>query len=140
MQQFQVPQFINIEDRIIGPLTLKQFLYLLGAAGVGIVGWSFLYFPLFVIFAVPPAGLFVALAFLKINERPLPTVIFNAIGYYLKPRLYIWRNVPQKKEPPKMPADIKDESLLAGVPKLSESRLNDIAWSLDIKENIERGQ
>lgn len=137
MQQFQVPQFIDIEDRIIGPLTLKQFLYLLGAAGVVIIGWAFLYFTLFVIFAVPAAGLFVALAFLKINKRPLPTVIFNAIGYYLKPRLYIWRQTPQKRETIKAPADRKDESLLAGAPKLSENKLNDIAWSLDIKERTE---
>ena len=140
MQQFQVPQFIAIEDRIIGPVTLKQFLYLLGAAGIAILGWAFLYFARFVIFAVPAAGLFVALAFLKINERPLPTVIFNAIGYYLKPRLYIWRKIPQKRETIRTPADRKNESLLAGAPKLSESKLNDIAWSLDIKENVERGQ
>ena len=140
MQQFQVPQFIDIEDRIIGPLTLKQFLYLLGAAGVGILGWTFLYFALFVIFALPVAGLFAALAFLKINERPLPTVIFNAIGYYLKPRLYIWRQTPQKREKIQAPENKKDGALLAGAPKLSESKLNDIAWSLDIKESVERGQ
>ncbi len=135
MQQFQVPQFINIEDRIIGPLTLKQFLYLLGAAAVALVGWSFLHFILFIIVVIPFSGLFVAMAFVKINEQPLPAVFFAAINYYLRPRLYLWRKV-QEKERAAVVQIRKEERPLAGIPKLSASKLNDLAWSLDIKERI----
>ena len=67
MQQFQVPQFITVEDRIIGPLTLKQFFYLLGAAAIALIGWALLHFILFAFVAVPLATLFAAMAFLKIN-------------------------------------------------------------------------
>ena len=135
MQQFQVPQFINIEDRIIGPLTLKQFLYLLGAAAIGIVGWSFLHFILFVLIPLPFAGLFIAMAFVKISGRPLPEIFFAAVNYYLRPRLYLWRKIPEKKKIAAVPA-AKEDLLLAGVPKFSSSKLNDLAWSLDIKERL----
>ena len=137
VQQYQVPQFIDIEDRIIGPLTLKQFMYLLGAAAVALVGWFFLYIPLFILFAVPIIAVFTAMAFVKINGRPLPTILMNAINYYLKPRLYLWRQAKEKRQTgaqaqaPKTPA-------LPGITKISESKLADLAWSLDIKEKIER--
>ncbi|MBI4132160.1 MAG: PrgI family protein [Candidatus Sungbacteria bacterium] len=136
MQQYQVPQFITIEDRIIGPLTLKQFLYLLGAAAIGFIGWSLLHFILFILITLPVAGLFVAMAFLKINDRPLPAILAAAIGYYLKPRLYLWRKTPPPLIPKKAPTPAPP-SPLAGIPKLSESKLDDLAWSLDIKERLE---
>lgn len=137
MQQFQVPQFINIEDRIVGPFTLKQFFYLLGAAGVVIVGWIYLYIPLFILIAVPIAALFIALAFATVNGRPFPAVFAGAINYYLKPRLYLWRQTQEKQSTKNIPWVKKDGSLLGAVPKLSESKLNDLAWSLDIKERVE---
>lgn len=136
MQQFQVPQFITIEDRIIGPLTLKQFLYLLGAAAIGLIGWSLLHFALFLLVALPIAGLFVAMAFVKINERPLPTILFSAINYYLRPRLYLWRQVPEKKNATITAAAKQEEVPGGAIPSLSESKLNDLAWSLDIKERL----
>lgn len=136
MQQFQVPQFITIEDRIIGPLTLRQFLYLLGAVGVAVIGWTFLYVVLFVIFALPLIGLFVAMAFFKVNERPLPTIIFAALNYYLRPRLYLWHRPEPHPSTVPSGAPTPPASPLAALPKLSESKLADLAWSLDIKERL----
>lgn len=136
MQQFQVPQFITIEDRIIGPLTLKQFFYLLGATGVGLLGWRFLYFPLFLILALPIAIFFVAMALAKVDERPFPTVFLNAVNYFAKPRLYLWRHVAEKKKTGQAPPPA--ESPLTYVSKLSENKLSDLAWSLDIKERLGR--
>ncbi len=137
MQQFQVPQFITVEDRIIGPLTLKQFLYLLGASSVGLVGWFWLNIFLFIFFALPIAGLFGAMAFAKINGQPLPTVITNAVNYFLQPRLYLWKSAP----PPK-PGQAASPPPPAAAPPprttLTESKLADLAWSLDIKERISR--
>ncbi|MDP3727660.1 MAG: PrgI family protein [bacterium] len=138
MQQFQVPQFITVEDRIIGPLTLKQFLYLLGGAGVAVLGWSFLHIVLFVLVALPLIGLFVAMAFVKISERPLPVIFLAAINYYLRPRLYLWHQSHEKKNA--VAAKKEEVSLLAAIPKLSGSKLNDLAWSLDIKERTAERQ
>lgn len=136
MQQYQVPQFIAVEDRIIGPLTLKQFLYLLGAAAVLVIGWSFFHVAIFAVTALPLAGFLATLAFVKVGGRPLPAVFFAAIVYYVKPRLYLWRKTreqPRAKPEPAKPAP----SLLADVQPLSASKLEDLAWSLDIKERIE---
>jgi len=140
MKQYQVPQFINVEDRIIGPLTLKQFLYLLGAAGIAIIGITMFHIFLFIAVALPLAAFFLALAFVKVSSQPLPTIVSNALSYYTHPRLYLWRHVEQKEgsghaaatlapTPPSGPAP-------EGAP--SESKLADLAWSLDIKERVER--
>lgn len=143
MQQFQVPQFINVEDRIIGPLTIKQFLYSLGAAGVGLVGWRFLFLPLFILLALPIVLLLLAMAFGKIDERPFPVVFVNAINYIFKPRLYIWKKTRAEKKtfsaglPPGSP-EAAEENPVLGLGKLSESKLSDLAWSLDIKERVGR--
>ena len=68
--QYQVPQFIDIEDRIIGPLTLKQFIYLAFAAAVLFVFWFLFKFYIWIIVALPITILAMAFAFLKINDRP----------------------------------------------------------------------
>lgn len=140
MQQYQVPQFITIEDRIIGPLTLKQFFYLLGGAGIALLIWFlFKNTIVFIIIAVPLAGLFVGLAFAKINERPLPVILLGAVSFYLKPRLYLWKKVPEKPTPAPSPASPEPPHQPLNLPALSESKLSDLAWSLDIKERtIER--
>ena len=154
MQQFQVPQFITVEDRIIGPLTLKQFMYLLGGAAVLLLGWFFLHVILFVLVALPLGALFTSMAFVTINGRPFPTVFANGINYYLKPHLYLWQKSKESKDKrienrgqrvENRERGTRDLGLvtrtnapIAGIPKLSESKLSDLAWSLDIKEKIDR--
>lgn len=89
--QFQVPQFIETEDKIVGPLTLKQFLYVAAAAVVAFLLFFILELWLWIIFAAI-FGLIASLfAFVKINGRPLEKIFFNAFEYYWKPRLYLWR-------------------------------------------------
>ena len=39
--QFQVPQFIDVENKIIGPLSLRQFLYL---AGAGLISFMLFFY------------------------------------------------------------------------------------------------
>lgn len=135
MQQFQVPQFINIEDKIIGPFTLKQFLYLLGAAAIAVLGWRFLFLPLFLLIALPVTIFLVVMALGKIDERPFPVVFINALNYFLKPRLYIWKRVYDKKKSVEAPLPPTGEkSPLGELGKLTASKLSDLAWSLDIKD------
>src|SRR3989344_4332550 len=133
MQQYQVPQFIMIEDKIIGPLTLKQFFYLLGGGGALIIAYAFLNFIFFVIVGIPIGALTAAMAFLKIQERPFPQLIVSVINFYTKPRLYVWKNLP--------PAKKKRESAqvpVTAIPRMSESKLSELAWSLDIHEKVKR--
>ncbi len=132
--RYQVPQFIEVEDRIFGPLTLKQFIYLAGGVGLSFTLWRFL--PLFFafIFIAPIAALSMGLAFYKVNNRPLLTTIEYAINYLFGIKLYLWKT--KREIPKKANMKTKKENELIFVPKLSESKLKDLAWSLDIKENI----
>jgi len=91
MAQFQIPQFIDKKAKIIGPLTLSQFLYIAGAGGLSVLAFYTLP-PLFsfliLIFA---GGLGISLAFIKINGQPLPKVILHAITFWQKPKKYVWK-------------------------------------------------
>ncbi len=136
MQQFQVPQFINIEDRIIGPLTLKQFLYLAGGGAIVLLAWFILNPFFFVIVSVPAAIFSGSLAFVKINGRPFPETMLNGINFYLRPRLYIWKRSPAKKVD--APKTGEPTSSQLKTPTLSGSKLSDLSWSLDIKEKLNR--
>lgn len=89
--QFNIPQFIDIEDKIIGPLTLKQCLYLLAGGAIIFFSWYLFEFWLFIIIALPVAVLSLALAFLKINGRPFGQILAAFIGFSTKPKLYIWK-------------------------------------------------
>ncbi len=89
--QFKVPQFIDIEDKIVGPLTLKQFLYLLAGVGFLAVLWFYLKLTLFIIIAIPVAILVLGLAFYKVNGRPLVYLLGSLTKYLTKPKLYLWR-------------------------------------------------
>jgi hypothetical protein len=97
--QFQVPQFIETEDKIVGPLTLKQFVYV--AIGAGISFFLFFYFNLwlwaFSVVLINTAT--ISLAFIKINGIPLPKIATAAIGYFWKPKFYLWKktNIPAPK-------------------------------------------
>ena len=92
--QFQVPQFIETEDKIVGPLTLKQFLYAAGSGGFCFMLFFQLQFWLWVILTAIIGGITIAFIFVKVNGRPLPAVVFAALAYYWHPRLYLWKSAP----------------------------------------------
>lgn len=132
--QYQVPQFIEVEDKIFGPLTFKQFVYLVGSAGFAF--FIFKTFPLFlaVLIIIPIGGLGLALAFYKINNKPFIFVLEAAFRYVLGAKLYIWKKEVRQKNEKRVLEELPGHQVR--IPKLSNSRLDDISWSLDINENI----
>ncbi len=106
MAQFQVPQFIETEPKIVGPLTIKQFAY------IGIAGLLsfFLFFTLrleiWVVLTIIMGLIACAFAFLKFNGRPFEVLFVNAALYIWKPKLYLWQRkdaVASIPQAPKMP-------------------------------------
>lgn len=130
--RFQVPQFIEVEDKIFGPLTIKQFIYLAGGVGIGFALYSTL--PLFfaILIGVPILALSGALAFYKVNDRPFIQVLESAVYFALSNKLYIW----EKRAKKAAEKEVSSAAPTSYVPKISDSKLKDLAWSLDIKENI----
>jgi hypothetical protein len=134
--RYQVPQFIEVEDKIFGPLTLKQFLYLAGGGGLCLIFYSFLPMYIFIVLSLPVIGFCLALAFYKVNDRPLIVVIEHAFGYWLGSKLYLWKQrTPQANAG--TPTTTKAPALSA-IPALSRNKLSDLAWSLNIKDRIEQ--
>lgn len=135
--QFQVPQFIEVEDKIFGPLTFKQFVYVAGGAGACYLLWRVL--PLFI--AAPlialVGGLAAGLAFLQFNGRPFIQGLEHGFFFLLRRKLYLWSNA--KKVSAKTPQALSANPQGLYVPKLSESKLHELAWSLDIQERIAAG-
>lgn len=104
--QFVVPQFIEKEAKIAGPLTFKQFI-VIGTAGALCI---FLFFVvplwLFIIIAVVLLGGSAALSFIKINKVSLPVFIKNFFVFLFKPRVYLWK---KKSSPPRFLKEKKEE-------------------------------
>jgi hypothetical protein len=134
--RYQVPQFIEVEDKIFGPLTVKQFLYLGGGAGLTFIVIKIL--PLFIgiPLAVPVAGFFLALAFYKPNNKPFIDMVESAFNYAVGSKLYIWKKNETKTRTENKPVEEKDaDANNLFVPKLSDSKLRELTWSLDVKQN-----
>ena len=137
--QFQVPQFVEVEDKIFGPLTAVQFAYLAGGLGFAFAMWLLLPLWLAIILGGPVAFFGLALAFYKYNDRPLIHALEAGFEYFLRSKLYIW----QKKQPKTISAEDIDVSGTSDredpakyVPAATSNRIKDLAWSLDIKESI----
>src|ERR1700741_4699631 len=89
--RFEVPQFIEVEDKIIGPFTWKQFIYLAGGGGAVLVLFFMLPFFLFAIFGIPIAALAGFLAFHQVNNRPFADFLESVVTYVSGRKLYLWR-------------------------------------------------
>lgn len=98
MAQFQVPQFIETEDKIVGPLTLKQFLYLAGAGFTSFMLFFVLQLWLWFIVTMFLAAIAASFAFIKVNGRPFAAFLNSVLKYAWYPRLYIWQSSPKLKE------------------------------------------
>ncbi|MFH1534157.1 MAG: PrgI family protein [Nitrospirota bacterium] len=125
--QYKVPQDVQREDTIIGPITLKQLAILGGGGAVAYVIYVSLVKTYFWQIWLPPvvivAGITLAFAFLKIHSLPFHKFLMNFIEYHILPRQRIWiqgtatpfvssfdQTKEVKKEKPKV-AEIKQKSL-----------------------------
>ncbi|MBU3925592.1 PrgI family protein [Patescibacteria group bacterium] len=135
--RFQVPQFIEVESKIFGPLTLKQFIFLAGGAGIVFIIYA-LTNSLFLaaLLSSPFAAISLALAFYKMNNQPFIKTMENAFNYFVSSKIYVWKKMPEQKTVLKSAEKKQETSQEIYVPKLTESKLKDLSWSLNIKEKI----
>ncbi len=143
--EYQVPQFIEVEDKIIGPLTLKQFIYVAGAGGLCVVFFVYLSFVFAFLLSAPVVGLAAALAFYKINGKPFIEVLEAGFNYYTGAKLFLWKHrIPSEKELGSAASAAAAAAEAArparGTPKLTRGKLSELAWSLDIQRSRDEGQ
>ena len=97
MAQYKVPQDVEADDKLIGPFSFRQFVYLLIAAGlVALAVGLFQLFPILAILPILPALLFVVLALPLKKDQPMETYLAAIVSYYLKPRTKVW--MPGQRE------------------------------------------
>lgn len=97
MAQYKVPQDVEADDKLLGPFSFRQFVYLLIAAGLlALAVGLFQLFPILAIIPLPPVVLLVALALPLKKDQPMETYLAAMVSYYLKPRTRMW--VPGQRE------------------------------------------
>lgn len=91
MATFQVPQFIEEKSKIVGVLTLAQFGYLAVGGALVFIGFYLFSFFLWVMTSVIVVGIAVAVAFVKVNGMPLPSVLAAGFAFLWRPHQYTWQ-------------------------------------------------
>jgi hypothetical protein len=132
MQQFTVPQFIDVESKVIGPITARQFLIFIAAAilgGVAYLAFDFELFAVVGVLLIIVAGVF---AFLKINGRPFHYFVLNLIQTLKKPGLRVWNHKLGKD----LEAEIVNIEYKEKIPRkelYDKSRLAELSLVVDTK-------
>ena len=135
---YQVPQFIEIEDKIFGPLTLKQFIYLAGGGGVCLICFTLLPTFLAIFLALPFVVLSLTLAFYTVNGRPFIVTLEHGFKFLTSSKLYLWRqHVSTAPEAPTPTNTTQSSASTVTLPQITQSRLHDLAWSLNIKDSLQ---
>ncbi len=121
MARFSVPQFIEEKPRIIGPLTLPQFLYVAAGAGVAVLAFYFVSnIALKFIIITLSVGISGAFAFVNLNGQALPRLILSAATFWQKPGRYVW-----KRELPTQTIDVS-----------SLQKINELRRGMSLQERI----
>ena len=91
MAQYKVPQDVEADDKLLGPFSFRQFVYLLIAGAlIAVAVGLFQIFPLLAIIPLPPVLLFAALALPLKKDQPMEAYLAAVASYYLKPRNRVW--------------------------------------------------
>jgi hypothetical protein len=90
--QYAVPQFTDVEDKLIGPLTLKQFLVVLGFGAILFFFWSILGIGiLFYMIAIPLAGVAAYVTLKKFNGRPFFSYFLPLLNFMVSPKVMVFK-------------------------------------------------
>ena len=135
--QFVVPQFIDVEDKIIGPISVRQFMTLLIGGALIFTNYQLVYkiiYPNFWFFGLTSIGLFAldgTFAFLKINGRPFHYFLLNLLSTMQRPRLRVWNKRLALQE-----LRVREEEIIIPAPipvktPLTESKLTELSLIVD---------
>ncbi len=133
MQQFTVPQFIDVENKIIGPLTVRQFLIVLTAGILSAISYRVFDFSLFLTITIILLLLAVVFSFVKINGRPFHYFILNILQTLRRPGARVWSKIDhpisetEKISLPEVAAKPMPKELY------KKSRLSELALVVDTK-------
>ncbi len=130
--QFIVPQFIDVEQKIIGPLSLRQFFTLLLGGIAVAIEWRYSDLALLIILALPTVIICVSLAFVQINGSPLHYFLLNFVSIFTKPLLRVWsKNYKIKTKEVSRPVKADKTPTLPTRPMITHQRISELALVVD---------
>ena len=137
--QFKVPQFLEIEDKIFGPFTFKEFVYLVGGGGICYILFKLLGLLFGAVPILMVAGLSAALTFYRPNGKPFLNMVQAGTKYFTQSKLYIWKR--DKNQITNEQLQVMNENKMpeGNGRRLGESKLRDLAWSLDVLD-LKKGE
>lgn len=134
--RFEVPQFIESETKIAGPLTFRQLLYLMVAGGIVIFFYYTLAqanFALFIILAIISLLVGSAFAFLKISGYSFSVFLKNFLGFFVGSKVYLWeRKIPSVKLIEKKEQEKKEKKEPKTLKIAEKSQLNKISAEIEM--------
>lgn len=130
--QFVVPQFIEVESKVIGPISVRQFIILLITAGFIYLFWEMFTFWIAAIMGVFSLAIGGTFAFVRINSQPFHIFALSFIQTMKNPKLKIWQREIQKVIVKKAGKEISTKEKVF-VPKkaISQSRLSELSLQVD---------
>lgn len=136
MQKYIVPQFIDVENKIFGPITVRQFITIAVGFVLIFASYKLADFTLFLFLTVVIVVAMIVTAFVKFNGLPFHIFLLNVIGTYRKPMLRVWLKEEfrvEKQSRRSKRSDAKEEKNKYFVPKKSYSseKLSELALIID---------
>jgi len=96
--KFIVPQFIANEEKILGPVTVRQFLLSLGTVFAIFIEYKIFQLPYFILFAIITAALGGTFGFMTVNGQPFHLFFLNFLQTLIRPGLRVWNKLPTDAE------------------------------------------
>lgn len=128
---FSVPQFIDVEDKVAGPLTWKQLGWMIGMGAIILTLFAIFDTGLAIILTLPVVLIFCALAFYKPNGFPLLMFLGSGIFFLFRPKIAVWERptaLPTKKA---QPVHEHHEEVPAGDKELTREKISALAQMID---------
>ena len=132
--RFSVPQFIDVEDKLFGPLTLKQAVYLAGGGGGAYIAYRLLGVIGVIFIGVPLIAFALLLGFVRINNRPFGLTVAAAFFFKMKNKLYLWKKGHPETAANQAAVSAKQQKAVVAAPELTQSKLRALAFSLDTED------
>ena len=131
MQQFVVPQFIDVEAKIIGPITARQFIILLGATLLIALFYRIFDFGLFLATGIPVLIIAAIFAFIKVNGRPFHFFVLNIIQTGRRPNMRVWDHKAVAIEQEGKVEKVKQDYIVSPKRAYGQSRLAELSLVVD---------
>jgi hypothetical protein len=133
--QFNIPQFIDKEDKIVGPFTAKQLGWMFGGGAILLVLWNLLDLSAFILSAIVVAGIVGAFAFYRPYNQTFLSFLISLFNFGVRPKDYLWKRAYNKnaliikKVHKKTTQEIKEEK--TNKKSIDKNKITEISQILD---------